>query len=150
MSDSSIKETDWIVGTIDGRVVHHAPQKSACLTWLAQKHKLGNPPRSHRLEDGVYDVTIKTTVYWVMNGAPTARANGYDIPLPEIPATYGLTNGQAALIETTDGPVFMWARGDDILRQPAPDDVTDLDAWAAKCAARLRSYRITYLGRRAA
>jgi hypothetical protein len=147
----SIKETDWVIADTD-QVLHHTDSLKTCKTWIANRHDLNQLPRAQRTDSpGVYYIALPDgTAYWAMDSAPTARAQGYDIPLPEIPETYGLADGQAALIDGPDGPALIWARKNHVGRQPAPDGLADVDTWAETTATRrLRSIGITtYLGRR--
>lgn len=152
-TSDTIKETDWIVGDTD-QVLHHAASLKLCKEWIAARHGLTKPPVARRTDDpGVhYIATPDGTTYWAMDSAATARAQGYNIPLPEIADTYGLDQGEAALVEhPTDGLCLMWANRGHVGRQPVPDNRRDTaDEWAEfTTARRLRSIGITtYLGRR--
>lgn len=150
---TTVKETDWVVGDTD-QVLHTAASLKGCKEWIATRHGLKQLPRAQRTDDtGVHYIAIPDgTTYWAMDSAPTARAQGYDIPLPETPETYGLAPGEAALIEhPADGPCLMWNSRGHIGRQPVPEARrADVAGWAEFTATRrLRSIGITtYLGRR--
>jgi hypothetical protein len=149
----TIKETDWVVGDTD-QVLHHAANLKGCTQWVADRHGLKQPPRAQRTQTvGVKYLAVPDgTAYWAMNGAPTAREQGYDIPLPDIPETYGIAQGEAALVDhPADGPCLTWNSRGHIGRQPVPESKRgDVDGWAETTATRrLRSIGITtYLGRR--
>jgi hypothetical protein len=152
-TSDTIKETDWIVGDTD-QVLHHTGSLKGCKDWIAERHDLKRPPVAQHTDDaGVHYIAIPDgTTYWAMKDAPTARAQGYDIPLPDVPETYGIAQGEAALVDhPTDGPCLTWNSRGHIGRQPVPaSKLDDVDAWAETTATRrLRSIGVTtYLGRR--
>lgn len=81
-----------------------------------------------------------------MDGADTARAFGFNVPEPE---RCLLARGTSVLATVDGQPALMWARHNGtVTTQPAPPDVTDLDEWATRMAARLARYGITYAGRK--
>lgn len=148
-----LKETDWIVGDTD-QILHHAANLKGCKEWIAARHGLKQSPSAQRTDTpGVNYIAVPDgAAYWAMNGAPVARDQGYDIPLPDIPETYGIAVGEAALVEhPTEGPCLTWNSRGHIGRQPVPESRRgDVDGWAKTTAERrLRSIGITkYLGRR--
>jgi hypothetical protein len=151
-----INETDWIVGDLTKKVVHAAERKRDCLEWIAEKHRLYRPPSGHKLAEGVWQVSAVDCTYWVISGAPTARAQGYDIPHPEGHDPYGLEPGTCAVFERDTGLVLVWKRstrgrnGSHIGELPVPEKrFEDAEVWAADKASRLRMHGVTeFLGRR--
>lgn len=152
MSTSTVtpKETDWVVGDMNSGVVHTAATKRGCQDWIAEQHRLRHRPAGHKLADGVWQVAAVDCTYWLMDGAQIARDNGYPIPLPNTPDTFGLNPGQCALFELQTGPALVWNRKGHVNNEPVPlPRLGDPEAWAEHTAGKLRGLGVTeYLGRR--
>jgi hypothetical protein len=149
----TVKETDWVIGDMNGGIVHAAATKRDCQDWIAEKHRLLKRPAGHKLVEGVYQVAAVDCTYWLMADAQTARDNGYPIPLPETGDTYGLAKGQCALFNFPTGPALVWNRATDgrINREPVPlGRLADADVWVERMCGRLRNLSVVteYVGRR--